>query len=303
MNNKNLLFIFLALLGVYLGYQFFSGNQERSFRSDVVAVNIDEVDKIILMPKVENHAAITLTKTSQTWEISKADFNTSATTNAVNNLLQIVKKIKAKRVATKNTGKWALYEVDEKNGSQVQIFSGNKMLADFVVGKFNMDQQARTFTSYVRLSDENEVYEVDGFLSASFNQKMDSFRDKKMIQFNTPDITEFSIQSENRIQNISKLMGNWSTSSGVALDSTVVVNYLNGIKNLSGGEFINDFQPITPPNKTITIKGNNMAEPIIVNCYLNKGEKPFVLHSNLNKEANFLSDSSGIYKKLFEFKF
>ena len=199
----------------------------------------------------------TLSKTENTWQVSKGDFSTEATSSAVENLLNELKIVKAKRVAAKNPNKWATFEVDS-SGNRVQVFAGEKLLTDFVVGKFDMNQQTRTFTSFVRMYDENAVYAVDGFLSMTFNQGMDAFRDKSLVKFNTQDITEFSIQTEDEMQTYSKLVGNWSSNDGTILDSTKVMNYLNGVSNLNGKEFIDGFSAVSP-SKSVTFKGNNIA--------------------------------------------
>jgi hypothetical protein len=298
MNNKKLFIVLVALLAVYFGYTLLSGDKERSFKSELIKVNTEEVTQILLFPKAENYEKVTLTRSENDWQVSKADFTAKATKDAVSNLLNEIKSVKAKRVAAKNPNKWASYEVDS-TGNSVQVFEGDKLVADFIVGKFDMNQQTRTFTSFIRLNDENNIYAVDGFLSMTFNQNMDAFRDKKLVNFNTQDITEFSINTEAGSQTYSKLVGNWSTTEGIILDSTKVATYLNGVSNLNGKDFINDFSAATP-SKSVIFKGNNISTPIIVNCYDHVGEKPFVFHSNLNEEAYFLSDSSGIFATLFK---
>ena len=299
MNNKKLLIVFVALIGIYFIYLYMSGDSERSFRSDIVNVDTEEVTQILLYPKAENYEKVTISKTGDDWQVSKGTFTAMATESAVNTLLNEIKTIKAKRVATKNPDKWSDFQVDS-TGNRIQVFVNDKAVADIIVGKFDINQQARTFTSYVRLNNENNVYAIDGFLSTSANPSMDAFRDKKIINFNAKDITEFEIRTEAGIQNYSKLVGNWSTGEGIVLDSTKVETYLNGLSNLNGQEFINDFSASTPATKTATFKGNNIAAPIVVECYDHDGGKPFVFHSSLNPEAYFLSDSSGVYAKLFK---
>ena len=91
-------------------------------------------------------------------------------------------------------------------------------------------------------------------------------------------------------------------NSETVLDSTVVDKFLSGLANVSGAEFVNGFDETANINnliKTITIKSNNEFEPLRVNVFRDTTlAKPFVINSNRNKDAYFLSDSSGVFKKL-----
>ena len=56
-----------------------------------------------------------------------------------------------------------------------------------IIGKFTFKQQGRITTSYVRLAEEDDTYATDGILSMTFNQGINTWRDKTVIKGNKDD--------------------------------------------------------------------------------------------------------------------
>jgi hypothetical protein len=83
------------------------------------------------------------------------------------------------------------------------------------------------------------------------------------------------------------------------LDSTRVAQYIAQLANLSGNEFVEETVS-GAADKTLEISGNNLTSPIRLECFVRQDTTfPFVIKSSMNPEANFGSDSSGLYQKLF----
>ena len=122
-----------------------------------------KVTAIQVYPKNGNHEEISLKKENNFWAVSKGNVTTKANANAVNSILKNLVLIKTKRVAAKSPEKWVNYEVEETSGSRIKVYAGDKLLEDFIVGRFSFDQQSRQSISYVRLTNGDEVYAVDGF--------------------------------------------------------------------------------------------------------------------------------------------
>lgn len=314
MDNKKLLYILIALLGVYGLNKLFSGKKERSFKTELIVVDTAQVTAITVFPKADEFAEVSMKKENDEWIISKGDFSTKAVTSSINSLLEQLALIKTQRIAAKSEEKWADYEVEEGKGTRMVVYTGSKVVSDFIIGKFDFkqspqaqqqfqQQQQPTITSYVRLNGEPETYAVDGFLSMSLGQGFDAYRNKELIAITKEDINQLDFSEGNSSYSINKSPIGWAVNGTEVLDSTKVDSYLTALSNISGTEFVNDFDAVQHSDKlakSLTIKANNMVEPVSIHCYADSTRaKPFIIHSTLNKDGYFASDSAGIYSRIF----
>lgn len=305
MNNKFLLLILLLLLGIYGLSKVFSGTKDRSFDADLIQVDTAAVNSLILNTKADNYETVKLQKEGDQWLITKGNFTTKAQVLAVKNMLNNLNQIKAKRIVAKNPEKWKDYEVEDGKGSRIQVFEKGKLKEDFLLGRFNFNQQARTATSYIRLNNENEVYAIDGMASMNLAQNFDAFRNKQILKINKDDVT--SIQFENETPensfNLSRNGSGWSLGDTPA-DSTKTTQFISTLSSIMGSEFINNFDELKSKDlafKQLKITANNQIEPEIITCYRDESlAKPFIIHSNQNKDAYFASDSTGVFARLFK---
>jgi Domain of unknown function (DUF4340) len=303
MNNKTLFIVLLALLGVYGLSKLFSGKKERSFKAELIQVDTSKVTAVSIFPKPDS-IEVSLKREGDAWIVSRGTISTRAMPNVVGGLLNQLARIKTKRVAAKKPEKWAEYEVEEGNGTRLVVYAGNKVLEDFILGRFSFDQTAQTATSFVRLTGENEVYAVDGFLALNLGQGFDSYRNKELVKIQKEDITSLDFTEGNATYSINKLANGWALNGTELLDSTKIKNYIGILQAISGVEFADDFDVVQSADllqKTLTINANNQIEPLVIQCYADTTrEKPFILNSSFNPDAWFASDSSGIYQRFFK---
>ena len=304
MNNKTLLILFLLLLGIYGLTKVFSGKKEKSFKTELIQVDTSKVSQIVIKPKAPEQGEITLKKEATGWIASQGNINVKATQNAVNSLLGNLVLIKTKHIAANKEEKWPDYEVQEGQGTLVKVYQGEKLLEDFVVGRFSYNQQTQSGLSYLRLNGEKEVYAVDGFLTLTFGQQFNSYRNRGFLKMNPEmEITEFTYQRPDTSLNFVKANGQWVLNGLVPIDSTKMATYLSKLANLSGNDFADDFdelQAATLPSYSLSLKGNNILEPLSIHCYQDTSRaQPFVFRSNQNTEAYFSSDSTGLFKQVF----
>ncbi len=302
MNNKKLLLILLGLVGLYFVAQLFGGRKERTFKTDIVQVDTSIVTAIELLPKSAQQEKVRLQKQADgSWQLTQSSLQAAADPQAIQSLLASLAMMKAKRVAAKKEEKWKDYEVDEA-GSKVKAYAGDKLLTDFVVGRFSFDQATRSGTSFVRLANEPEVYAVDGFLSLSFNQDAAAYRIKTIVDTRGATITSVSWQNaDERFEMARTPEGQWLANGAELLDSAKVAAYISGLSSVNGTEFYDQFDVSNapPPQQIVQIGGDNMT-PLKINCYyLNGAENPFIIKSSAN-EAYFTSDSSGVYERIFK---
>lgn len=313
MNNKTLLIIFLALLGIYGLTQVFSGKKQRSFKTEVIQVDTSQVTSILLSPKAENGADILLKKEGDGWTATKDGKTSKAVGNVVDAMLGDMALIKTTRVAAKRPEKWKDFEVDDTTGTKVKVYKGDDLIEEFIVGRINFKQRPQaqpamggqpniSATTFVRRQGEDEVYAVEGFLAMTFNRDFAAFRNKELVKMQAGQtITAFDYEGENPL-GVSKTATDW-VANGTPVDSTKVDNYLNTLRNISGTEFADDFNVANKNNflhKKLTLKGDNMPAIEVMAYYDASREKPFVLNSSHNPEAYFASDSTGVYQRVFK---
>lgn len=296
-NNKILLGILLVLLIIFIGKRFLGSSGERNFKETLVAVDTSRVNKIVISPRASNGEDITLTKTGTGWQVARATIKDEADINGVKSMLGNMVNMRPKRLVAKSEDKWAQYEVNDSLGTRVMAYAGDEMLTDFVLGKFNFQQASRSMSNFVRLSEDAEVYSVEGFLSSSFNQDFNNFRDRTFVKTTRENITSirFTYPADSGFV-LNDVASTWEVD-GQTADSASVAGYLSGLRNITKTEFADDF---SPQGKVavyqLTISGNNM-QPLTVSAY-QEGEE-YVLSSNLNEGAYFYQGSLQIFDKLF----
>lgn len=302
MKNKTLLLIFLGLLVVFLATQFAFEKKTRTFKTELIQLDTASITSILLYPKSDNQEETLLKKEGNLWVVSKGNTTTEANQGAVQSILRNLALIKTKRVASKSIEKWADYEVEESSGSRVKAYAGDKLLEDFIVGRFNFNQQSRQGISYVRLTKGNEVYAVDGFLSMTMGQGFDAYRNKEILNISKDNVTQITINTLGTTTVLQKGIADW-TQDGATIDSTTIATYLTGLASVSGTSFVDDFDEINSQSllyKTLSLEGNNIASPIIIKAFRDTTQaQPFIIQSSLNEGSYFASGADGVFEKLF----
>ncbi len=170
-------------------------------------------------------------------------------------------------------------------------------MADFIVGKFNFQQNTRSMSTFVRLAEEEEVYSVEGFLSSTFNQSFSNLRDKTFLKFNTDDLTSVKFQyPADSSFTLIKIGDTWIVNEGV-VDSTAVQTFFNSVQNVTPREFNDTFSASgAVASYQVAFEGNNMNTVTI------KGfgtPDKLILHSSLNENAYFKNNATPVFEKLF----
>lgn len=303
MNNKVLLLILLALLAIYGLSRLFSGKRDSTFQAELIALDSMKVASLRLDPKGEE-AVFTLKKEDGRWFATQGELTAPAKESAIQSLLAGLSMVQTKYIAAKDKDKLAEFELEEGLGHHVQVFDeAGKLLKDFFVGRFDIDQQARSITTFIRLNGQNEVYAVDGMQTMPFGRTFLDYRNSELIKMKREmEVTGFDYVLADSSLIFRKTPSGWQ-AGGLALDSMKVENYLNVLRNISGESFADDFDELKAsqyPQQQLIIRGNNIAEPFEVAVYQDTSrELPFVIRSNYNPNTYFASDSAGLFSKLF----
>lgn len=305
MNNRNLLIIFVVLLAIYGLSRLNSSKRQSSFDADLITLDTAQVNNVVIRPK-GSETEITLKREGDAWLVSNGQLSAEAVPSAVQSILGALTNIQAKRVVAKKSEKWADYEVDEGNGTRITVYRDEKVLEDFIVGRFSFNQQARSGVSYVRINGEEEVYAVDGFLTLTFSQGFDSYRNKTILKLDAgQEITALRFEYGDTTHALQKVGEQWQIDGSEPADSAAVAGYLGTLRNLTGVAFADDFDELQANNyrhRSVSITANNAVEPLMLHCYLDttRTEQPFVIRSSQRPDAFFASDSTGVYDRVFK---
>ena len=304
MKNKKLINTLALILGVlvvvYLATIVFGGKNERNFKSELINVDTSAVSQILLYPETYNHKEVKIYKDGNAWKVKISETKSvSVPKDKIKGLLQKLTELKIERLVARTPKRWSAFKVDTL-GTRVKVYEGSNLSADFVVGKFEM-QGRRNFITYVRNSDEDEVYSVNGFISTAFNRKPDSFRNNYVFRGNKADWNklEFVYPADSSFTMVKDSSNHWF-ANGTQLDSADVEKYLTSISHLYGTTFVNEFPNDFPKTPTMTLKiygKNGMAE---ITCYV-KGDKS-IITSTYNSENYFDGTKAKLQGKIFKGK-
>ena len=151
-------------------------------------------------------------------------------------------------------------------------------------------------TTYVRLTDDKNVYAVDGFLEFTFNKDANSFRNNSVISsdyknwskltFTYPGDSSFTLTQNN---------GKWLVNNQ-PVDSAKTAAYLNHIAHLTSAGFYenNDFGD---PNIKLRIETNN-KELIDVNAI--RDADKYILSSSQNAAELFEGNKGNLGSSLYK---
>ncbi len=283
-SNKILGYVFAALVVIILFmFVFDGGKNERTFREVLVEIDTAEVDNITIITKEKDE--VNLFKKDTNWFVKVNDTkNASVPDSKINNLFTQLLQIKPKRLAARSQNKWEEYQVDS-SGVRVTVKDGGSTELDLVIGKFSF-QQPRSMSSFVRLFNDKDVYEVDGFLQMSFNQGANAYRNGKIIEkdFNEWTKVKYEYPADSSFELV-KVNDKWLSVDG-DIDSAKAVNFLRQLQNKSSNEFVDDieFENLNDYDYLLVIETES-GEKAEIKGY--KDEERFLITSSENAESIF----------------
>ncbi len=232
--------IIFAVLVIIVVWQLInSGKSERSFRSSLVSIDTAKVTSISLYPQATGHKEVKIFKEGNYWNVNLANGKTASVPySKVQDLFVQLLNIKPESVAGQNESQWKEFQVDS-TGTRVKVYQGSNKTLDITIGKFTY-QQPRTMSTYVRVADDPNVYQVDGFLTYSFNHGPDYFRNDHVINddyLNWNKLT-FTYPADSSFQLV-KNNNRWELNGKLA-DSAKVENYLSTLSHIEDPNFMDN---------------------------------------------------------------
>lgn len=299
LSNKKLGLIFAVLLIIVL--MFFltdSGKNERTFRDTLVEIDTAAVTAIKLYPKTTGFSEVKIFQENDSWFVILENGKKAPVTGEkINSLLSQLLTITPKRLASRNKNKWNELQVDS-TGTRVVVEEGPEATLDIVIGKFSF-KQPRSMSTFVRLFNDADVYEVDGFLEMTFNQDANSFRDGSVIDddFNNWSRISFSYPADSSFQ--AAKQGDYWFVNNVQADSSTTASTLRQLARTTGSEFIDTLEPseLGTPTHIVTIDSEKIGEIVVKGFYVS--ESDVKIYSSLNPTAIFDGTKNNLFNKVF----
>ena len=292
-SSRTLTIVFVVLLALAAFYIYYdSSHEERSFKKNIV-------------DKANNHKEVRLFKEGKEWQV-QLDNNKSvpAQQSKVKNLLNQLAGIKSTGVVAQNENKWHEFQVDTV-GTRVKVFEGNDNTLDITFGKFNYEQQTRSMSTAVRINDDDNVYNVNGFLEFSFNQKPNAFRDNYIVNDDMSHWNKLTFTYPDSSFQLVKDTSNHWTINGIRTDSATTVSFLRSLSHITGSNFIDnpDQSLLNKSNYTLTIQSTGFGA-IDVSGFgtpstETKNPPQFIIHSSQNDESYFNGNSGKLWTRVF----
>lgn len=308
LNTKTLIILLLILGGIYLVTKL-TEKEERTFKTELVAIDTSKVSKIVVIPKLGSSDKVTLTKTGSEWGVESAGINYMADQPTIKNILAELKRMRTVRVAAIDESKWAEQQVTDSTGTRIQLYDGNDVIADLYLGKFSYTQvqnpqnpggQPQTVMyTHIRPVDENTVYVVEGFIKMTVQSKVDHYRSKTLVAIEPNDITKVSFNYPGQDNFTVSLENNKWMIDGQPADSNKTALYLRNYKGITSSAFLSDQDKMRPsPSHIMTIEGNNIL-PVELKAFPADTVNRFGIKSNMVPGAIYNGGKNNLFEKIF----
>src|SRR6266850_1885188 len=259
-STKTLLIGLAVLVVIFVASRWFrSPGLESNLRKELVTLDTALVSEVRILPSKDQIEELRLTREGKNWKVSKGNRSELSDRAAVKNILGIMATLKAQRLASRKKERWEDYKVGE-GGTHVTVYGEKgKKVADFHIGKTGFTQsgtgQFGGSYTYVRMSDENEVYTVEGFLEPAFDNSFNDWRDKTLLKLNKADIAKLSFRypADSGFV-VNKRDSVWYIGNDPA-DASKVDQVVQSFSSKYLTEFADGFTPKAPATVVIQVDG------------------------------------------------
>jgi hypothetical protein len=245
--NKSLILVIVlvVLVGAFAIVKY-TGNSGRSksFRSSLVEINDQQVTKVEILTPSDTTL---LEKTGDAWMVDKDKKGDSST---IQTMLKTLQSISPSRLASRSEDDWNEYQVDNQ-GTRVVAYEGSSKVLDIVLGKFNVEGQ-RSYYSYVRLTEDEDVYIAKDFMKMGIGADGASYRNDDVLRVNKDSVTSIAFNYPDSAFNLVKADQGWIIGE-VKADSAAVAKYLQSIAYVTSRNFSDDAATAGPLDVSYTL--------------------------------------------------
>jgi hypothetical protein len=293
LNNKILIIVLIALVAIYaLSRVFRASSRESNLPKELVRLDTAAITEIKIYTAKEFNKEIRLVKEGKKWTVKSENKSANVEQGSVNSSLSQFVHLKPIRLVSKKKTKWKEYNVGDTS-TQVKFMKSSEVIADLRIGRVQFDMQPgqqqfnpNSISTYVRLSDEDEVYAVEGFLESTFNKSYDDWRDKAFLRVKQNMITKvtFTYPADSGFV-IEKREKIWWVNNQEA-DSVKVKGYLAQLEFKNATTFADDFKSTGNSQAVIQFNG---AAGNLATVQVWKRSEDWVMNSTHQSNVNFSS--------------
>lgn len=288
MTTPRLLIILAGLVAVFAIIKVTKNtSRSKSFRTELVAFATEEADKITISTPDQ---VTNLYKEGEAWKVETEQGVKDALEGSVTSMLNTLNTIEPSRLAARSESKWKDFAVDS-SGTRVSVFAGKKSLADIVLGRFGVEGQ-RSFYTYVRLTEDEDVYVADNFMKMSVSSTPNDFRNNVLMRLNKDSLTSITFNYPDSSLVLSKQDGKWYRGD-LPADSAAVAGYLSKLNIVSSRGFV---APSNNLNPDLSVSFGFTDKPEIqISAY--KSEEDWIITSTENPEEAW--SEQALFDKVF----
>lgn len=187
------------------------------------------------------------------WELTQP-FSYRADQDALTNLLKKLAELELGEVISANPDKFPTFQVDDSSGVLVKAYGrGERPAISVILGKMSSDFQH----CYLRFPQRGKVYMVRGVSRYMADRKVDDWRDKTILSFDTEKVIELAYIYPNTKFSLTKEEGKWMLEKQEA-DSTKVTQVLSLLSDFKADGFKDGGE--LEPQLTLVIKLEDETE-------------------------------------------
>jgi hypothetical protein len=208
--------------------------------------------------------------------------------------------MQAQRMTSRKKEKWNDFNVGD-NSTHVSVYQDGNKVADFHVGKLGFTQSNNggfggAYT-YVRLSDEDEVYTVEGFLESTFNNSFNDWRDKTFLKLDKTQITKISFRYPGDSSFVLEKRDSVWFAGNDKVNQVKAESLLNQFISKYLTEFVDGFIPASQPTATIQVEGQS-GNLVTIEGW-KRDDTEWTLTSSIQKGVYFSNKGSTMVNDLF----
>ncbi len=300
LSNKILLIGLVILVALFAASRFFrSPGMESNLRKELVKVDTASINEVKILPYKEHMEELTLRREGTFWKVKKGDRIESVNKTTLNSMLTSLAGVNAQRMVSRKKDKWNDFNVGD-GSTHVSVYSDGSKIADFHVGKLGFTQSSDggfggAYT-YVRVSDEDEVFTVEGFLESTFNNTFNDWRDKTLLNLDKSAITKISYRYPLDSGFVVEKKDSVWVVGAKKLEPSKAENLLNQFTSKYLTEFADGFSPVNQADINIQVEGK--SGPLATVEFWKKDESEWIVTSSTQKGVYFSSKGSTLITDL-----
>ncbi len=260
--NRNVILLMAVIVTFVIGFLtndpflWFEASYARS-KPLVKNVSLEDVRRFTVV--VNDSDRRVFSRTSSGWLLQQAERNYTADAKKINEALKKLLDIRRYQQITSSKEKHAEFEVADNNFHVILEGENQKELARIYLGKIGSAYNS----TMVRLHGEDAVYAAQGTVRNDWNQNIDSYRDKSLLQVAKPNIKEVTVTGKNQFKLTLNEVSGWQLfhkGKETAADKNRVDSFLSQMADLKGSRFFNDKAPSLAYKVLLTLQGNLTKE-------------------------------------------